>query len=134
MCCVGSKAAGPPPGATTGLGLTLAPVHVAVALREAVGLPAVAGLLVRGVADGGPADAAGFRTGDVLVAAGRRELRSVADLYAAIDEAAADGRLRLKFVRGTQPQRATLSLGGAADSDGTLAATAGRSASGEHRL
>jgi len=124
----------PPAEATIELGLTLAPVHVAVALREAVGLPAVAGLLVRGVADGGPADAAGFRTGDVLVAAGRRELLSVADLYAAIDEAAADGRLRLKFVRGTQPQRATLSLGGAADSDGTLAATAGRSASGEHRL
>jgi DNA-binding MarR family transcriptional regulator len=124
----------PPAEATTGLGLTLAPAHVAVALREAVGLPAVAGLLVRGVAEAGPADAAGFRMGDVLVAAGRRELRSVADLYAAIDEAAEDGRLRLKFVRGTQPHRATIRLGAAADSDGTLAATAGRSASGEHRL
>jgi len=124
----------PPAEATIELGLTLAPAHVAVALREAVGLPAVAGLLVRGVVDGGPADAAGFRTGDVLVAAGGRELRSVADVYAAIDQAAADGRLRLKFVRGTQPQRATMSLGKAADSDGTLAATAGRSATGEHRL
>jgi DNA-binding MarR family transcriptional regulator len=124
----------PPAEATIELGFTLAPAHVAVALREAVGLPAVAGLLVRGVVDGGPADAAGFRTGDVLFASGRRELRSVADLYAAIDEAAADGRLRLKFVRGTQPQRATLSLGAAADNDGTFAATAGHSASGEHRL
>src|SRR4051795_10646995 len=55
----------PPEEATLGLGLTLAPAHVAAALREAVGLPPVVGLLVRSVTDGGPADAAGLRTGDV---------------------------------------------------------------------
>lgn len=122
----------PPAEATIGLGLTLAPAHVAAELREAVGLPAVAGLLVRAVNEGGPADAGGLRTGDVLVAAGPRELRSIADLYAAIDDA--DGRLFLELVRGLEPQRATLDLGPAAETDVTQAATAGRSASGEHRL
>jgi DNA-binding MarR family transcriptional regulator len=124
----------PPAEATLRLGLTLAPAHVAAALREAVGLPAIAGLLVRGVADGGPAQAAGLRTGDVLVTAAQRALRSVADLYAAIDDAAPDGRLRIGLVRGTDERRATLALGEAAGAEAALAATAGRSARGEHRL
>src|SRR4051812_2095966 len=124
----------PPEEATLGLGLTLAPAHVAAALREAVGLPPVVGLLVRSVTDGGPADAAGLRTGDVLVTAGKQDLHSVAELYAAVDDAAKDRRLRLKLVRGTDEQRATLTLAGGAERDGTLAATAGRSAGGEHRL
>src|SRR3954453_14816980 len=54
------EGARPPAGATLSLGLTLAPGHVAAALREAVGLPPVVGLLVRSVTDGGPADAAGL--------------------------------------------------------------------------
>jgi DNA-binding MarR family transcriptional regulator len=123
----------PPVGATMGLGLTLAPAHVAVALREAVGLPPVAGLLVRAVAEGGPTDTV-LRTGDVLVSAGPRRLRSVADLYAAMDDAAGDGRLRLKLVRGADERRATVLLGPAVTLDGTLAATAGRTGDGEHQL
>jgi DNA-binding MarR family transcriptional regulator len=124
----------PPAGATVGLGLTLAPAHVAATLRAAVGLPAVTGLLVRAVADDGPAAAAGLRTGDVLTAGGRRPLRSVADLYAAIDDAAAEGRLRLGLIRGTEQQRATVRLDSAAEVRGEQAASAGRSARGEHRL
>jgi DNA-binding MarR family transcriptional regulator len=116
--------------ATLGLGLTLAPAHVAAALRAAVGLAPVTGLLIRAVSDGGPAQAADLRTGDVLVAAGTRELRAVADLYAAIDDAAADGRLRVELVRGTDAQHATLTLGAAAGREGPFAASAG----GEHRL
>ncbi len=122
----------PPPDASVGLGLTLAPVHVAAELREAVGLPPALGLLVRAVRGGGPAERAGLRTGDVLLSAGRRELRSVADLYAAIDDAAGGGRLALRIVRGTDEQRATVTLGAALD--GAAASTAGRSATGEHRL
>jgi hypothetical protein len=99
-----------PADATLELGLTLAPAHVTAALREAVGLPVVVGLLVRAVGDGSPAAAAGLRTGDVLTHAGRRELRAVADLYAALDDGAADGRLRLELVRGAEQHRATFSL------------------------
>jgi len=124
----------PPADAALTLGLTLAPAHVAAALRQAVGLPAVVGLLVRAVADGGPAQAAGLRTGDVLVGAGTHRLHAVADLYAAIDDAVPDGRLSLQLVRGADKRRVTLRLGAAAGTERALAATAGRSASGEHRL
>jgi DNA-binding MarR family transcriptional regulator len=124
----------PPQEASVGLGLTLAPAHVAATLRAAVGLPDVPGLLVRAVQEDSPGQAAGLRTGDVLVAAGRRRLRAVADLYAAIDDAAADGRLRLRLVRGTDEQQKTLTLGAAAVTGGALATSAGRRASGEHRL
>jgi DNA-binding MarR family transcriptional regulator len=113
-----------------GLGLTLVPAHVAVALREAVGMPPVAGLLVRAVVDGAPAQAAGLRTGDVLTGAAGRELRAVADLYAAVDDASDDDRLHLTLVRGTDERRVTLHLGPAAPPAGT----AGRGAGGEHRL
>src|SRR6478609_9808059 len=60
------EGARPSTGESEGLGLTLAPGHVAAALREAVGLPPVTGLLVRSIIGGGPADQAGLRTGDVL--------------------------------------------------------------------
>jgi DNA-binding MarR family transcriptional regulator len=124
----------PPADATIALGLTLAPAHVAAALREAVGLPPVAGLLVRAVADGEAGRHAGLRTGDVLVSSGPHELRAVADLYAAIDDAAPSGRLPLRLVRGTAERRLTVALNAGARVSGSLAATTGRNASGEHRL
>jgi DNA-binding MarR family transcriptional regulator len=60
------------------LGLVLAPAHVTIAMRRAVGLPPEAGLLVREVEPDGPAAAAGLRVGDVL------RLRSIAELHAAV--------------------------------------------------
>jgi DNA-binding MarR family transcriptional regulator len=123
-----------PSEATPRLGLTLAPAHVAAALREAVGLPPVVGLLVRAVSAGGAAEAAGLRTGDMLIAAGGRELRSVADLYAAVDVAAADEQLHLIFARGSNQQRATLSLGAAVKAGGASATTGEHTTGGEHRL
>jgi DNA-binding MarR family transcriptional regulator len=124
----------PPRDAALRVGLRLAPAHVAAALREAVGLPPVPGLLVRDVVDGGPAQAAGLRTGDVLTHAGRRALRSVADLYAAIDDAAPDGPLRLRLVRGADEQQVALHLADATATDGSPATTGGRTGGGEHRL
>ena len=71
------------------LGVGLAPAGVARRLRRSVGLPERDGLLVRGVDDGSPAAAAGLAEGDLLVAAGGRELREVDDLYDALDSVAA---------------------------------------------
>src|SRR5689334_9429928 len=102
------------------VGLTLAPAHVAVALREAVGLPAVTGLLVRSVAADSPAAAAGLRTGDVLTRLGDRELRAVTDLYGAGGE--------LAFTRGTEPRTVPFALPAAEP------ATGGRTATGEHHV
>jgi len=115
------------------LGLTLAPAHVAISLRESVGLEPLAGLLVREVDETGPAARAGIRTGDVLVRAARRELRSIAALYAAIGEQAPSGKLKLALVRGLRRERATIRMGSAA-TDVKLAATCGRAGTGEHRL
>ena len=128
------EGARPSTGESESLGLTLAPGHVAAALREAVGLPPATGLLVRTVVRGGPADQAGLRTGDVLTGSGTHELRAVADLYAALRDAAATGKLPLRLTRGTDEHRVTVPLHAAPGIDGTRAATTGRGASGEHRL
>jgi DNA-binding MarR family transcriptional regulator len=98
----------PPPDAPLRLGMTLSPAHVSVAMRLAVGLPPDPGLLVREVQEDGPAARAGVRPGDVLVSAGGRELRSVASLYAAIEDAQDSGRLRLHMLRGAEHEQVVL--------------------------
>lgn len=70
------------------LGLVLAPAHVGMAMRASLGLPPAAGLLVREVADDGPAHGL-LRRGDVLERAGGRALTSIAALRAAIASAGA---------------------------------------------
>lgn len=120
----GSDAAGARP-----LGMTLAPAHVTVSMRESVGLEPVAGLLVRAVEDGSPAAAAGLRTGDVLRAAGGRELRSIGALYAALEEAG--DRLPVRLLRGGDEREATLEPAAGA---GRRAATAGPAARCEHTI
>ena len=67
----------PQAGADVRLGLTLSPAHVTIAMRRAVGLPAVAGLLVRDVDETSPAREI-LQPGDVLERAGVRFLTSVA--------------------------------------------------------
>jgi len=69
------------------LGVGIAPAHVARALRRSVGLPERDGLLVRAVEDDSPAANAGIGEGDLLVAVGDTALRSVDDLYDALDAA-----------------------------------------------
>jgi len=124
----------PPPEAPLRLGLKLAPAHLAITLRESVGLPPVAALLVRSVEEDGPASAAGIRVGDLLLRAGARELRSIAALYASIEDAADAGRLNVTLLRGADEHRFAVELGDARTADGALAATAGRTARGEHTV
>ena len=49
------------------LGVAIAPSHVARRLRRSVGLPERDGVLVRGVEEGSPAEAAGIEAGDLIV-------------------------------------------------------------------
>lgn len=84
------------------LGVDLVPAHVAAAMRRAVGLPEVGGLLVRAVAPSGPAAAAGIASGDVIVWAGDRPVRSAVDLHGALTSAAAGEALEVRVVRGAQ--------------------------------
>jgi DNA-binding MarR family transcriptional regulator len=87
-------------GATPRLGITVAPAHATLAMRRSMGLPDVAGLLVREVEGGGPAGRAGIQMGDVLVAAQGQDLRSIATLYATLKARRAAGTVRLTGVRG----------------------------------
>ena len=92
------------------LGVALAPPRHARRLRSAVGLPERDGLLVRGVADGSPAERAGIARGDLIVRAGDREPVSVDDLFDALD-AAAGGTLALGIVRGSEERAVDVALG-----------------------
>jgi serine protease Do len=87
------------------LGLALAPPRAARRMRAAVGLPEREGLLVRGVESGSPADAAGLRQGDLLVAAAGRPLEGVDALLDVLESA--PGELTLTVVRGTEEREVT---------------------------
>ena len=84
------------------LGVAIAPPRVARRLRRAVGLPERDGVLVRAVEDESPAQAAGLERGDLIVAAGERQIDRVDVLYEALDGARASGRLELTILRGTE--------------------------------
>ena len=93
------------------LGVGIAPTRVARQLRSAVGLPERDGLLVRVVEDGGPADRAGLRTGDLLVEAGGRAVTDADELYEVLDQVGEDQTLTLRVVRGTDELTVTVSFG-----------------------
>jgi serine protease Do len=96
------------------LGVAVAPPWVARRMRRAVGLPERAGVLVREVEQGSPAASAGLERGDLLVAAGGRELDGIDALYAALDAVPpGGGDLELTVVRGTEERHVPVRLGGA---------------------
>jgi DNA-binding MarR family transcriptional regulator len=92
----------------TRLGVALAPAHVARRMRRAVGLPDRPGLLVTEIDPESPAARAGLRDGDLLVAAGGRELHSVSQLQVALTRA--KRTLTLDAVRGAKDLRVTVRL------------------------
>jgi serine protease Do len=96
------------------LGVAVAPPRVARRLRRAVGLPERDGLLVRAVEDDGPAARAGIERGDLVVAAGGREIDGADALYAALDAVPpAGGDLELAIVRGSDERSITVTFEGA---------------------
>ena len=82
------------------LGIGLAPSHVARRLRRAVGLPEREGLLVRAVEEGSPAAKAGLAEGDLIVAAGGRDVASADDLFDVLGAAATSDSLDITVLRG----------------------------------
>lgn len=82
------------------LGVGLVGARSARALRRAVGLEERDGLLVRAVEEGGAADRAGLRVGDLIVAAGGRPVVRAGELHAALDAGA--GPLTLSVLRGAE--------------------------------
>ncbi len=84
------------------LGVAIAPPRVARRLRRAVGLPERDGILVRAVEADSPADRAGLERGDLIVAAGEREIHGLDPLYEALEAVGTGGGLPLQIVRGTE--------------------------------
>ena len=85
-------------------------------LRRAVGLPDVEGLLIRDVAEDGPAARAGLASGDLIVAAGGQPVRSIDDLSGALQ--AAGDTIELKVLRGTDERSIQVALGPGSQPDG----------------
>ncbi|MFN2594918.1 MAG: S1C family serine protease, partial [Actinomycetota bacterium] len=82
------------------LGIGIAPPEVARGLRRAVGLPDADGLLIRAVEEGGPADAAGLREGDLIVGTSGSPITSVDDFYDVLEKASDGSSLELTILRG----------------------------------
>ena len=92
------------------LGVAITPRHVARRLRRAVGLPDIDGLLIREVVEDSPAGRANLASGDLIMAAGGRPVRSMDDLFDAL-QAARGGTLQLTVVRGTDERTIQVVLG-----------------------
>jgi serine protease Do len=99
------------------LGIAVAPSAVAARLRAAVGLAPREGVLVRGIDPSGPADRAGLREGDLVVAVGGTAVTSPDELLDAL-EVAAD-TLDIAIVRGDTEDTVTVAFAAAeGDTDG----------------
>jgi serine protease Do len=92
------------------LGVAIAPPHVARHLRRAVGLSDADGLLVRGVAEDGPAAKAGIQEGDLITAAAGKPLGDADDLHTAMDGLSAGATLSLTVLRGTESREASVTF------------------------
>jgi S1-C subfamily serine protease len=85
---------------------------VARRLRQSVGLPERDGLLVHAVEEGGPAERAGVRQGDLIVRAAGTEVASVDDLASALEGSDPDATVEVQVVRGTDEVTLAVGLGG----------------------
>ena len=92
------------------LGVAIAPGHVAKRLRRAVGLPEAEGLLIRDVTEDSPAARAGLAQGDLIVAAGTGPVRTVDDLFDAL-QAARGGALEVQILRGADERTIQVTFG-----------------------
>lgn len=98
------EGAGPDGGLVAALGLAVDGAPLALERRRAVGLPPLAGLLVRHVDPAGVAAAGGVRHGDLITSVDRRPLRTPHDLELAVLRARARRRpLALEVTRGAEP-------------------------------
>jgi serine protease Do len=92
------------------LGVSVVPGFVARKMRRAVGLPDANGVLVRGVAEDGPAAAAGIVEGDMLVKVGDHEVAEVDDLHDALDAVTLGEPFTVTVLRGADELEVTATI------------------------
>jgi serine protease Do len=95
------------------LGVGIAPSWVANRMRRAVGLAERDGVLVRAVEDRGPAQRAGIREGDMIVAIGGRAVVEPDDIHDALGNVADGAALPLQVVRGAEELTVEVKFGDA---------------------
>jgi len=92
------------------LGVSVVPGFVARKMRRAVGLPDATGVLVRGVADDGPAAAAGIAEGDMIGKVAGRDIAEVDDLHAALDAVTPGEPFAVRVLRGSDELEMTVTI------------------------
>jgi serine protease Do len=80
-------------------------------LAESFGMKKTQGALVTMVEPGGPADRAGIRVGDVILAVGEREVAQSADLPAIVGETAPGKTIALRIWRNGAPRELRVTVG-----------------------
>jgi len=95
--------------------LGVLPAQVTPELDEAFGLGAESGVLVREVIEGGPAEEAGVRPGDVIVRFDGEAVETVEDLFAALREVQPGDEAELTVVREGDERDLTVELGERSD-------------------
>jgi len=88
----------------------LRPGGITSQIAEQLGLPDTRGALVLTVVDGGPADRAGIRPGDVLTALDGKEIASPEDLLAELRGKSPDQAVNVAYRRGTESKEAKVTL------------------------
>ncbi|WP_232203520.1 S1C family serine protease [Rubrobacter xylanophilus] len=91
--------------------LGIVPVDLTSQEAELYGLEVTSGALVARVEPGSPADEAGLRRGDIIVALDGTEIRSSGDLYSALRDYRPGDEVRLTVVRNGERQRIEVTLG-----------------------
>lgn len=92
------------------LGIGIIPGRAARRIRQAVGLPAQDGLLVRLVEEGSPAEGGGLQQGDYIIKAGGSDIAGVEELWKVMESMAPGSALELTVLRGTEQRTATITL------------------------
>jgi putative serine protease PepD len=90
-------------------GKTVSHAYLGVSTSTAGG--STAGALVQGVTNGGPADDAGLRSGDIVTAIGSTTIKGTNDLVATIATHKPGDRISVSVRRGSQTHELTVTLG-----------------------
>jgi serine protease DegQ len=90
--------------------LGIQPDQVTPEVASQLGLDRASGVLVREVVQGGPAERAGLRPGDVIVRIDDAAVDTVEDLFGELRQRKPESQARITFIRDGREQQATVTL------------------------
>jgi serine protease DegQ len=90
--------------------LGIQPDQVTPEVASQLGLDRASGVLVREVVQGGPAERAGLRPGDVVVRMDDAAVDTVEDLFGELRQRKPESQARITFIRDGREQQATVTL------------------------